>query len=83
MALAAAVIAVSVGCGSSPAKPSVGIVPPDLRDVEREGEGLVTTTFGELPARTPDWMRAAGVLSLLKQVWARAKSATPGLPQSA
>ncbi len=57
-----------------------GVVPADLRDVEREGEGLVTTTFGDAPSRTPDWGRAASVLNLLKQVWGRAKAASPGLP---
>src|SRR5262245_24307753 len=57
-----------------------GIVPPDLRDVERSGEGLVATTFGEYPAREPDWARAAGVLSILKEVWGRTKGACPSLP---
>ena len=57
-----------------------GVVPADMRDVEREGEGLVTTTFGDAPARTPDWGRAASVLDLLKQVWGRAKAASSGLP---
>jgi hypothetical protein len=80
--VAVAVGAIGISCSSSARPPAVGVVPADMRDVEREGEGLVTTTFGDLPARTPDWMRAAGVLSLLKQVWARAKSATPGLPSA-
>jgi hypothetical protein len=57
-------------------------VPADLRDVERDGEGLVSTTFGPFPDRTPDWARATGVLSLLEQVWGRAKSANPGLPSA-
>src|SRR5882672_8953555 len=66
--------------GSNPPPASGGVVPADLRDVERDGEGLVGTTFGEYPARMPDWMRAASVLSLLKQVWTRGKAANPGLP---
>lgn len=70
--------ALLVQCGSSP-----GTVPPDLRDLERDGEGLVSTTFGAYPTRTPDWTRAAGVLALLEQVWARSKSANPGLPGNA
>jgi len=45
-----------------------------------DGEGLVRTTFGDYPDRTPDWMRAGSVLSLLKQVWTRGKGANPGLP---
>jgi hypothetical protein len=57
-----------------------GVVPADLRDVERDGEGLVSTTFGEYPARMPDWTRAAAVLALLKQVWDRGKAANPGMP---
>src|SRR5882762_6208970 len=65
--------------GTNPT-PASGVVPADLRDVERDGEGLVRTTFGEYPDRVPDWMRAASVLSLLKQVWTRGKGANPGLP---
>jgi hypothetical protein len=64
--------------GTNP--PATGVVPADLRDVERDGEGLVRTTFGDYPDRTPDWMRASSVLSLLKQVWTRGKGANPGLP---
>ena len=75
---------VAVACSAkkdtTPVTAGAGVVPADMRDVEREGEGLVTTTFGEYPARTPDWGRAASVLDLLKQVWGRAKAATPGLP---
>ena len=58
-----------------------GTVPPDLRDVERSGEGLVSTTFGEYPARTPDWARAGTVFSLLTKVWDKTKSACPDLPK--
>jgi hypothetical protein len=46
-----------------------------MRDVERDGEGLVTTTFGESPGREPQWTRAAMVLGLLKTVWTRSKTA--------
>ena len=71
-------------CSTSPAsapKPA-SVVPADLRDVERDGEGLVNTTFGAFPDRKPDWTRAGAVLSLLKQVWGRAKAAYPGLPSA-
>ena len=60
--------------------PQTGIVPADMRDVERSGEGLVTTTFGAYPARTPEWSRATVVLSLLKTQWNRSKAACPGFP---
>jgi hypothetical protein len=67
--------------GSTPdACPRNGVVPPDLRDVERAGEGLVASTFGELPTRTPDWERAATVITILKEVWGKSKTACPGLP---
>jgi hypothetical protein len=69
------------GGGSSPnACLQNGVVPPNMRDVERSGEGLVATTFGEYPARAADWKRAATVLSILKDVWAKSKTACPGLP---
>ena len=60
--------------------PQNGTVPADLRDVERAGEGLVSTTFGTAMDRTPAWDRAATVNSILKQVWARGKTACPNLP---
>jgi hypothetical protein len=66
--------------GGSDAGAQSGVVPPELRDVEREGEGLVTTTFADYPAHMADWTRAAGVLALLKTVWGKAKSMYPGLP---
>jgi hypothetical protein len=59
---------------------AAGVVPADLRDVERDGEGLVSTTFGNYPDRTADWTRAASVLSLLQQVWVRGKAANPAMP---
>jgi len=36
-------LVVVVGCSGGD---SHGVVPPDLRDVERAGEGLVSATFG-------------------------------------
>ena len=60
-----------------------GVVPADLRDVERAGEGLVSTTFGSFPARTPNWTRAQTVFGILKSVWGRSKVAAPGLPAAA
>jgi hypothetical protein len=68
---------------ASPPASAGGIVPADLRDVERDGEGLVTTTFGSYPDYKADWARASSVLGLLKQVWTRAKAATPDLPAAA
>ena len=69
------------GAAADGAPPAAGEVPADLRDVERDGEGLVITTFGEATGkRNPEWTRATGVLFLLKQVWARSKAANPGLP---
>jgi len=82
-----ALIALICGCGSghsnraSPNEPHV--VPADMRDVERDGEGLVVTTFGAYPDRQPDWARASSVLTLLEQVWARSKTAAPDLPAGA
>src|SRR5690349_20189666 len=60
--------------------PRNGTVPPDLRDVERSGEGLVSATFAEYPARTPDWARASTVYSLLTNVWDKTKAQCPDLP---
>jgi hypothetical protein len=81
---------IAVACSSSksstpgttptPTPTAGGIVPSDLRDVERDGEGLVTTTFGSYPDYKPEFARAGGVLTLLKQVWTRGKGANPGLP---
>lgn len=68
------------GAAATDAGGAGGTVPADLRDVERDGEGLVGTTFGPYPGRTPDYTRAASVLSLLKQVWSRSKSTNPDLP---
>ena len=75
------------GPGASPdmvrdACPRTGVVLADLRDVERAGEGLVSTTFGEAPTRTAAWDRAGTVLGILKQVWGRTKTACPDLAVS-
>ncbi len=83
--LVSLVVAACSSSSSSPSSPAAdggatGTVPADLRDVERDGEGLVTTTFGSYPDYRPDFVRAGSVLSLLKQVWSRGKAATPGLP---
>jgi hypothetical protein len=79
-----ATLAVAAACSSKStsgaASSSAGTVPSDLRDVERDGEGLVTTTFGAYPERKPEWDRAIGVLSLLKQVWTRGRAANPNMP---
>lgn len=64
-------------------KSPTGIVPAELRDLERAGEGLVGTTFGPYPGRAPDWTRAAGVLSIAKDVWKKGKAASPSLPSKA
>ncbi|MDB4993557.1 MAG: leucine aminopeptidase-related protein [Myxococcaceae bacterium] len=71
----------AAACSSSSATTAApGVVPADLRDVERDCEGLVSTSFGVYPDRKPDWTRATSVLALLKQVWGRGKKANPGMP---
>ncbi|MDB4966481.1 MAG: hypothetical protein JWN44_2170 [Myxococcales bacterium] len=95
-AVALTVAAAAVGCGgnngnsgspdmagSTASCPRNGIIPADLRDVERAGEGLVSTTFNTAPTRTAAWDRAATVSSILKQVWGRTTSACPALPAMA
>ena len=59
--------------------PRKGVILADIRDVERAGEGLVATTFGEAATKhTADWTRAAQVLAVLKQA-----NRVPGLwPQA-
>ncbi|HET6283775.1 MAG TPA: hypothetical protein VFH73_22670 [Polyangia bacterium] len=73
-------------CGSSNSGsdncPRNGTVPADLRDVERAGEGLVSTTFGAYPDRKPSWENAATVNGLLNQVWGRLKTQCPGMPSA-
>jgi hypothetical protein len=75
-----AAVLLIVGCGGGSSAP--GVVPPDLRDVERAGEGLVSATFGAFPDRIPDWPRAAQVDTILKTVWSKTKAANPGLPSA-
>jgi hypothetical protein len=53
----------------------------NARDVERDAEGVSYSVFGEYPKRQPDWKRAAGVLSLLKDVWASTTKACTDLPK--
>ena len=77
-----------VGCASQATTapdtcPRNGVVPPDLRDVERAGEGLVATTFGNSPDFTAAWPRAVQVQAVLKQVWQRTKTACTELPPDA
>jgi hypothetical protein len=67
--------------GGTAACPRMGTVPADLRDVERAGEGLVSTTFGDLAGmHAASWDRAATVRSILEQVWGRTLSSCPDLP---
>ncbi len=60
--------------------PRAGTVLADMRDVERDAEGVSYSTFGALPDRSADFTRATGVLSLLKQVWTRSTTACPDFP---
>jgi hypothetical protein len=75
----------ALGCsaGSSSREPSCpreGVVPPELRDVERDAEGVSYSVFGPYPDRAPDFARAAGVFSLLRQVWDEGQATCPELP---
>src|SRR5258706_2614522 len=79
-AVAVTLLVASCSSAKSAGTTSTGVVPADMRDVERDGEGLVVTTFGAFPDRVPDWQRAGSVLGLLKEVWSRSKSANPDLP---
>jgi hypothetical protein len=54
-----------------------------MRDVERDAEGVSYAVFGAAPDHAPDYTRAAAILSLLKQVWARSKEECPDLPKKA
>jgi len=63
--------------------PRVGTVLADMRDVERDAEGISYAAFGPAPDHAPDFGRAQGVLSLLHQVWDRSRSACPDLPADA
>jgi len=80
-----ALAASACATNSAQSSEATSAVPPDLRDVERDGDRLVAMVFGaydKTPAisRRPDWAQTASVLSLLKQVWSKSKSVTPGLP---
>jgi hypothetical protein len=55
----------------------------NMRDVERDAEGVSYAVFGEAPDHAPNYLRAAGVLSLLKQVWAASTASCPDLPADA
>jgi hypothetical protein len=77
--------ACSGGAGSSMC-PTNGVVIADLRDVERDAEGMVSASFGPFPSRAVDaagWDRARTVDGLLKQTWASSKMKCPGLPSAA
>ncbi len=88
--VAGCALASSTACGTSPTGagaaggagscPRNGTVPPNIRDVERAGEGLVATTFGDYPMRSANWSRASTVLGILKDVWGKGKAECPGLP---
>lgn len=80
LVLIGALTAVVAGFACARKHSSAGVVPPDVRDVERDGEGLVSATFGSYPDRTPDWPRATTVDTLLKTVWNRAKQDYPDMP---
>lgn len=60
--------------------PRDGTVLADMRDVERDAEGVSYAVFGPAPDHVPDYTRGAGVLSLLRQVWARANEKCSDLP---
>ncbi|MCA9617893.1 MAG: hypothetical protein KC731_02660, partial [Myxococcales bacterium] len=63
--------------------PRAGTVLADLRDVERDAEGISYSVFGPAPDHTPDFQRGQGVLSLLHQVWDNTRAACPDLPADA
>lgn len=76
----------SVTCQASSAPdscPRDGVVLAMMRDVERDAEGVSYATFGALPDHVADFDRAAGVLTLLKQVWMSANESCPELPVDA
>jgi hypothetical protein len=61
--------------------PRTGVILADVRDVERAGEGLVATTFGETSTgHKADWKYAGQVLGILKQVWGRSTTACTDFP---
>ncbi len=60
--------------------PRDGVVPPDMRDVERDAEGTAYAMFGPAPDHVADYTRAAGVYSLLQTVWGNATTECPDMP---
>ena len=60
--------------------PRDGTVPGDMRDVERDAEGIAYALFGPAPNHIADYDRARAVFSLLQTVWSNAKTACPDLP---
>jgi hypothetical protein len=73
----------AAGTGAGGKCPVNGTVPPSLRDVERDAEGVSYAAFGEYPTRTANWDRADAVLSLLEGVWKSTKTDCPKLPAGA
>lgn len=76
----------AAACQSSSAPdpcPREGVVLAMMRDVERDAEGVSYAVFGALPDHTADFNRAAGILTLLKQVWTSANESCPELPSDA
>lgn len=59
--------------------PRDGVVLADARDVERDAEGIASTAFGPAPDHVGDFERAAGILTLLDEVWTGTKTACPDL----
>jgi hypothetical protein len=68
------------GAGSASSCPIDGNIPADFRDTERDAEGVSYSAFGAYPDRMPDWVRAQGVLKLLKEVWAGGQASCTDLP---
>ena len=62
--------------------PRDGVVLAQMRDVERDAEGVSYAAFGPAPDHVADYQRASGVLSLLKQVWSASTTTCPGLPSA-
>jgi hypothetical protein len=87
-ALTTALFFAGTGCSEDPqpapapadACPRSGVVLAAMRDVERDAEGVSYAAFGPLPDHGADFARAAGISSLLQEVWSSAKDSCPGLP---
>ena len=86
-----ALVVACVSCGSNksstPANagscPRDGTVIANMRDVERDAEGVSYAVFGPAPDHVADYTRATGVLSLLRQVWEKSNQECPDLPAKA